>query len=151
MMPVMYNNNYQIVQTADYVMILVEMVHDARIIPIDAEHHDDYAKWMGDSVAHWEGDSLVIETVGLHPYQSRWSFTENVKVTERFDLLNGNKIRYHFTVDDPEVYSRPWSGEVAMNRRPEGDRMFEYACHEGNYAFPGILGGARRLEQQAAN
>ncbi|MEX0619077.1 MAG: hypothetical protein WDZ76_00760 [Pseudohongiellaceae bacterium] len=150
MMPVMYNNNYQIVQTPDHVMILVEMVHDARIIRIDDEHHTDYAKWMGDSVGRWEGDTLVVETVGLHPYQSRWGFTENVKVTETFEALNDNKILYRFTVDDPEVYARPWSGEIAMNRRPAGDRMYEYACHEGNYAFPGILGGARRLEAEAA-
>jgi hypothetical protein len=153
MMPVMYNNNYQIVQTEDYVMVLVEMVHDTRIIRIDAEHHSEHPKWMGDSVGHWEGDTLVVETVRLHPYQSRWSFTEDVKVTERFELIGENKIRYGFTIEDSEVYTRSWSGEVAMNRRPpDNDRMFEYACHEGNYAFPGILGGARRLEaEQASN
>jgi len=153
MMPVMYNNNYQIVQTEEYVMILVEMVHDARIVRIDDEHHNDYAKWMGDSVGHWEGDTLVVETVGLHPYQSRWGFTDNAKVVERFDLIGPDKIRYNFTVEDPAVYARDWTGEVAMNRRPVGsDRMYEYACHEGNYAFPGILGGARRLElEQASN
>ena len=152
MMPVMYNNNYQIVQTEDYIMIMVEMVHDARIIRLNDSHRTDYAKWMGDSIGHWQGDTLVVETIGLHPYQSRWGFTDNVKVTERFDLLEGNKIRYNFTVEDPMVYTRSWTGEVAMNRRPAGDRMYEYACHEGNYAFPGILGGARRLEaEQAAN
>jgi len=152
MMPVMYNNNYQIVQTSEYVMILVEMVHDVRIIPIDDEHKTgSYAKWMGDSVGHWEGDTLVVESVDLHPYQSRWGFTKNAKVTERFDLLSENKIRYSYTMDDPAVYRRPWTGELAMNRRPEGDRMYEYACHEGNYAFPGILGGARRLEAEQAS
>lgn len=154
MMPVMYNNNYQIVQTEDYVMILVEMVHDARIIRIEDSHRTDFAKWMGDSVGHWEGGTLVVQTVGLHPMQSRWGFTDQVKVTERFDLIEDNKIRYHFTVEDPEVYTRAWSGEVAMNRRPQdSDQIYEYACHEGNYAFPGILGGARRLEaeQAAAN
>lgn len=151
MMPVMYNNNYQIVQTENYVTILVEMVHDARIIRIDDEHNADYAKWMGDSIGHWEGDTLVVETVGLHPMQSRWGFTGNVKVSERFELIDENKIRYGFTVEDPEVFTRAWSGEVAMNRRPEdSDRMYEYACHEGNYAFPGILGGARRLEAEEA-
>ena len=148
MMPVMYNNNYQIVQTEDYVMIMVEMVHDARIVRIGDEHNAGFAKWMGDSVARWEGDTLVVETVGMHPMQSRWGFTGDVKVTERFDLIGPDKIRYNFTVEDPNVYTRPWTGEVAMNRRPEGDRIFEYACHEGNYAFPGILGGARRLELQ---
>jgi len=151
MMPVLYNNNYQIVQTEDYVMIMVEMVHDTRIIRIDGEHRIDFAKWMGDSIGYWEGDTLVVETIGLHPMQSRWGFTGNVKVTERFDLIEQDKVRYHFTVEDDEVYTRPWSGEVAMNRRPEdSDQIYEYACHEGNYAFPGILGGARRLEAENA-
>ncbi len=150
MMPVMYNNNYQIVQNEDYVMIMVEMVHDVRIIRLNDEHKTDYAKWMGDSVGRWEGDTLVVDTMGLHPYQSRWGFTEDVKVTERFDLIEGDKIRYNFTVEDREVYIRSWTGEVAMNRRPSGDHMYEYACHEGNYAFPGILGGARRLEAEQA-
>jgi len=150
MMPVMYNNNYQIVQTDDYVMILVEMVHDARIILLDDSHHSDYPKGMGDSVGRWEGDTQVVETVGLHPFQSRWGFTENARVIERFDLLGPDKIRYHFTVEDETVYARPWSGEIAMNRRPEeSERMYEYACHEGNYAFHGILAGARRLEIEA--
>ena len=150
MMPVMYNNNYQIVQTAGYVMILVEMAHDARIIRMNDEHRSDYPKWMGDSVGRWEGDTLVVETIGMHPFQSFQGYTENVHITERFDLIGANKIRYNFTIDDPAVYSRPWTGEVAMNRRPDGDQMFEYACHEGNYAFPGILGGARRLEMDQA-
>ncbi len=151
MMPVMYNNNYQIVQTEDYVMILVEMVHDVRIIRIGDTHRSDFARWMGESIGHWEGDTLVVETVGLHPFQSRWGFTEEAKVAERFDLIGPDKIRYNFTVEDPAVYSRSWTGEVAMNRRPSGnDRIYEYACHEGNYAFPGILGGARRLELEQA-
>ncbi|MEX0619575.1 MAG: hypothetical protein WD180_11540 [Pseudohongiellaceae bacterium] len=150
MMPVMYNNNYQIVQTPEYVMIMVEMVHDTRIIRIDDEHDDAHPKWLGDSIGYWDGDTLVVETTGLHPYQSFRGHTDNATITERFDLLNDNKIRYHFTVDDADVYTRPWSGEVAMNRRPQGDRMYEYACHEGNYAFPGILGGARRLERDQA-
>ena len=150
MMPVLYNNNYQIVQTEDYVMIMVEMVHDARIVRMDEEHDAEFARWMGDSVGRWEGDTLVVETVGMHPMQSRWGFTGDVTVTERFDLIGPDKIRYNFTVDDPNVYTRPWTGEVAMNRRPQGDRIFEYACHEGNYAFPGILGGARRLELQGS-
>ena len=152
MMPVMYNNNYQIVQTEDYLMIQVEMVHDTRIIPIDGAHNSKYAKWMGDSVGHWENDTLVVETVGLHPYQSRWGFTENAKITEHFNLLEDNKIRYTFTIEDPDTYRQSWTGEIAMNRRPDDSRMYEYACHEGNYAFPAILGGARRLEaENAAN
>lgn len=151
MLPVMYNNNYQIVQTPDYVMIMVEMVHDARIIRINEKHHDtDFGRWMGDSVGYWDGDTLVVESVNFNPYQSYRNSSEKLKVTERFELISQNKIRYSFTMDDPESYTRSWSGEVAMNRRPDGDRIFEYACHEGNYAFPGILGGARRLEHEAA-
>lgn len=151
MLPVMYNNNYQIVQTPDHVVILVEMVHDARIIRIDNEHYQtDMQKWMGDSVGHWEGDTLVVETVNFNKFQSYRNSSPQLKVTERFDLIAPDKIRYSFTMDDPQTYARTWTGEVAMNRRPEGDRIYEYACHEGNYAFPGILGGARRLEHEAA-
>lgn len=151
MLPVMYNNNYQIVQTPEHVMILVEMVHDARIIPIDDDHNSiDMQKWMGDSVGYWEGDTLVVETRDFNKFQSYRGSSPELTVTERFDLAGPDKIRYSFTMNDPQSYSRPWTGEVAMNRRPEGDRMYEYACHEGNYAFPGILGGARRLERDAA-
>ena len=152
MLPVMYNNNYQIVQTPGYVMILVEMVHDVRIIRIDDDHQrGEHKKWMGDSIGHWDGDTLVVETTNMHPFQSRMGFTEGVTVTERFELLSDTKILYSFTMDDPDAYTRPWTGEIAMKRRPEGEGMYEYACHEGNYAFPGILGGARRLEADAAS
>ena len=151
MLPVMYNNNYQIVQTPEYVMILVEMVHDARIIRIDQDHYNtDYQRWMGDSVGHWEGDTLVVETVNFNKFQSYRNTSPELKVTEHFELVGPDKIRYSFTMDDPETYARPWTGEVAMNRRAQGDRMFEYACHEGNYALKGILGGARKLEHEAA-
>ena len=151
MLPVMYNTNYQIVQTPDYVMILVEMVHDARIIRLDADHHEmDLQQWMGDSVGYWDGDTLVVETLNFNRFQSYRNSGPRLKVTERFELVGPDKIRYSFTMDDPDTFSRPWTGEVAMNRRPAGDRIYEYACHEGNYAFPGILGGARRLEHEAA-
>ena len=152
MLPVMYNNNYQIVQTPEYVMILVEMVHDARVIRIDEYHFDtDFEKWMGDSVGYWEGDTLVVKTRDFHPQQSYRGTSEQLVVTERFDLIEPDKIRYAFTMEDPLTYRSAWTGEVAMNRRPTGDRMYEYACHEGNYAFSGILGGARRLEVEAGN
>ena len=150
MLPVMYNNNYQIVQTPDYVMIMVEMVHDARIIPLNRDHHAaDLNKWMGDSVGHWEGDTLVVETRNFHDFQSYRGSSEALVVTERFELVGPDKIKYAFTMEDPASYQRAWTGEVAMNRRPAGDRIYEYACHEGNYAFPGILGGARAIEQQS--
>ncbi len=151
MLPVMYNNNYQIVQTPDYVVILVEMVHDARIIPLNQAHLEtDFGKWMGDSVGYWDGDTLVVQTRNFHPQQSFRGSSDQLIVTERFDLVEPDKIRYAFTIEDPLTYQRPWTGEVAMNRRPAGDRLFEYACHEGNYAFSGILAGARRLEVEGA-
>ena len=151
MMPTLYNNNYQIVQTDSHVMILVEMVHDARIIPINKDHRDsDLEKWMGDSVGHWEGDTLVVSTRNFHPQQSFRGSSEQTVITERFDLIGPDKIRYAFTIDDPLTYSQPWTGELALNRKPDGEVIYEYACHEGNYAFSGIMAGARRQELDAA-
>lgn len=152
MLPILYNSNYQIVQTEGYVMILVEMVHDARIIPIDKSHGSvDYEKWMGDSVGYWEGDTLVVKTHNFHPQQSFRGTSEDLLITERFTLQDENKIKYAFTLEDPKSYTQPWTGEIAMNRKAPGEVMYEYACHEGNYAFPGIMGGARRLEQDQAS
>ena len=151
MLPILYNNNYQIVQTPTHVMVFVEMVHDARIIPLDQNHNpNDLEKWMGDSVGYWDGDTLVVQTKNFHPQQSFRGSSNDLVITERFDLLNISKIKYTFTIEDPLTYSQPWTGEVAMNRKPEDEVMYEYACHEGNYAFPGIMGGARRLEMEAA-
>lgn len=150
MLPILYNSNYQIVQTPDYVMILVEMVHDARIIRMDDRHlENDFDKWMGDSVGYWEGNVLKVETRDFHPQQSFRGSSNEVVMTEEFELLGPEKIRYRFTIDDPLTYTQPWSGEVAMNRKAREERMYEYACHEGNYAFAGILAGARRQELEA--
>ncbi len=150
MLPVMYNNNYQIVQTADHIMILVEMVHDARIVRLDQEHYGtDFDKWMGDSIGYWEGDTLVVKTRNFHPQQSYGGSSEQLVVTERFELLEQDKIKYSFSLEDSLSYRSEWTGEIAMNRRPLNEPIYEYACHEGNYAFPGIMGGARRLEVQA--
>ena len=149
MLPILYNSNYQIVQTAEYVVILVEMVHDARIIPLDKNHSaTDFGKWMGDSVGYWEGDTLVVKTRNFHPQQSFRGSSDQLLITERFELLAQDKIKYAFTMEDPLTYRTAWTGEIAMNRKPQGEVMYEYACHEGNYAFPGILGGARRLESE---
>lgn len=151
MLPVMYNNNYQIVQTEDYLLIMVEMVHDARIIPLNQDPHaTDLQKWMGDSVGHWEGDTLVVETKNFNRLQSYRGSSDQLTVTERFELIAQDKIKYSFTMEDPLSYQRSWTGEIAMNRRPDNEPMYEYACHEGNYAFAGIMGGARELERQAA-
>ncbi|MEX0618717.1 MAG: hypothetical protein WDZ76_02425 [Pseudohongiellaceae bacterium] len=153
MLPVMYNNNYQIVQTEDYVMILVEMVHDARIIRLDDEHlPGTLPKWMGDSVGHWERDTLVVETANFRDEQLFRGATENLTITERFTRTADNKIVYSFTMDDPQGYATPWTGEIPMYLRPEESaRMYEYACHEGNYALSGILAGARRQEAEQAD
>ena len=151
MLPTLYNSNYQIVQTRDYVLILVEMVHDARVIPLNKDHNSqDMEKWMGDSVGYWENDTLVVQTKNFHPQQSFRGSSDQMIVTERFELLSKDKIKYAFTIEDPLTFTQPWEGEVAMLRKPKDEIIYEYACHEGNYAFPGILGGARRLEFDAA-
>lgn len=154
MLPVLYNNHSQIVQTEDYVMILAEMNHDARIIYMDGKVPANYPKWLGTSVGRYEGDSLVIETTGFHPQEGfrgslRHFFylSSGARVTERFTRLDENTLLYQFTVDDPQVYSRTWTGELPMNAVE--DQIYEYACHEGNYALPGILAGARQQELDA--
>jgi hypothetical protein len=141
----LYNNNYQIYQTKDEVTIVVEMVHDVRHIHLNAEHVP-FRQWMGDSVGHWEGDTLVVETVGLRPEQSFRGVGPNAKVIERFTRIGPRQILYHFTVEDPQTYTKPFSGELAFNASK--GPIYEYACHEGNYAMPGILAGARELEKQ---
>jgi hypothetical protein len=148
MIPLLYNNNYQIVQTRDTVTILVEMVHDARIIRIGGGHLPrSIRKWMGDSVGHYEGNTLVVETINFPEQQSFRGASPNVKVTERFTRIAPNKILYRFTVDDPATFTQPFSGEVAMNA---GEGWYEYACHEGNYAMPGILADERAKEREAS-
>ncbi len=140
----LYNNTYQIVQNQDYVMILVEMVHDVRIIRIDQDHKADTIKrWMGDSVGWYEGDTLVVETINPHPSQ-RAFITEAGKVVERFTRWSDEQILYEFEVTDPTLYSQTWRGEMSLNQSAEP--LYEYACHEGNHSFPGILAGARRQE-----
>jgi hypothetical protein len=149
-----YNNNYTIVQTKDHVMILTEMVHDARIIRLNATDHlaPQLAPWMGDSIGRWEGDTLVVETTNIHPLQRSqtsilWPYrgaSEKLNVTERFTRTGPDTIVYKFTVDDPATFSRPFSGELPFNRIDE--MIYEYACHEGNYAMSNILSGARAKE-----
>ena len=152
MLPVLYNNNYQIVQNADHVLILVEMNHDVRTVRLNSEHAPAHVKkWLGDSIGWWEGDTLVVETTNFHPGQGIRASTkhllyasEDLKVTERFTRVSDAGIKYEFFMDDPSVYSEVWKGELPLRRSDE--RIYEYACHEGNYAMPGILAGARREE-----
>ena len=148
----LYNSNYIIVQTPDHVMIMTEMVHDARIIRIGSGPRlpPHIRPWMGDSWGHWEGDVLVVETTNIHPLQP-YSSAE-MRVTERFSRMREDAILYEFTVYDPSTYTEPWGGQIPMTTMP--DQIYEYACQEGNYALSAVLSGARyqeRMEAEEAN
>ena len=148
---VLYNNTYQIVQSPTHAMILVEMVHDARIIPIvaskaDAKHDDaSIKKWLGDSVGWYEGNTLVVETKNVHP-QQRGYLSDNGTMIERFTRAEDGVVLYQFEINDPEQYSQVWKGEMPM--RAATGAVYEYACHEGNYGLLGILEGARMQEKR---
>ncbi len=149
---VLYNNTYQIVQSPGYAVILVEMVHDARIIPIvsgpdkasAARGPEAIKPWLGESVGWYEGDMLVIETKNVNPIQRGYVGPKG-KLTERFSRMADGNLLYRFEVEDPDQYTQAWRGEMPMRPAPG---LYEYACHEGNYAMPGILAGARRLERE---
>ncbi len=145
MLPIAYNNHYQIVQTPGYVMILVEMVHDARIIPTDGRPHGNTRRWLGDSVGRWDGDTLVVDTINFKPQVSFRGSSEHLHVIERFTRTGANTILYTFTIDDPTTWTRQWSGEIPL--RATGERLFEYACHEANYGLEGVLRGARAQDK----
>ena len=146
MMPGFYNHNYHIVQTPDHVVILVEMVHEARIIPLDGRAHlpPAFRQWMGDSIGRWEGDTLVVETVNL-----RHGYGEDggVRVVERLTRTDADTIDYRITVHDPRL-TAPWTALVPMTAME--DVLYEYACHEGNYSLANMLAGARADERAAA-
>ena len=148
---VLYNNMYQIVQTEDYVMILVEMVHDARVIPINGDHRPKaIEQWMGDSIGWWDGATLVVETVNLHPQQKARmmaSLSDQGRIIEKFTRYSDEQIFYEFEVIDPVFYTESWGGEISFNSTDT--KLYEYACHEGNYGLQGILGGYRRQEMDA--
>jgi len=142
-----YNNNIQIVQTPDHVMILMEMVHDARIVRLGATHLPRHIRpWMGDSIGRWEGDTLVVETTNFPPQQQFRGASENLKVTERFRRTDATTINYRFTVEDPTTFTAPWTGEIPF--RAMDELIYEYACHEGNYALANVLSGARNEEKR---
>jgi hypothetical protein len=144
-----YNNNYQFVQTPDNVVITVEMNHDARIVRLNSKHRTDYVRpYFGDSIGWWDGDTLVVETTNIPRSQQFAGSWENLKVTEKFTRVAEDRLHYVFTIEDPTMWDKPWSGEYEFH--PLGNPLFEYACHEGNHALPGILGGARVQEAQAA-
>jgi len=147
----LYNNNYRIVQTDTHVMILSEMVHHARIVRLNGKHLPAHVRPLfGDSIGWWEGNTLVVETTNFSPLHERFAhpayLTATAKVTERFTRYSKEQIFYAYTVEDPALYTQPWRGESSLNASPQ--ELFEYACHEGNYAMSGILSGARAQERQ---
>ena len=146
MLPLLYNNTYQIVQTKDEVAILVEMVHDVRHVRLNSRHAPAHVRsWLGDSIGWWDGPTLVIETTNYHPQENFRGSDENLKVTERLTRKGPDRIHYAFRVEDPTAFTRPWSGEYEFSASK--GPIYEYACHEGNYALHGILAGARENER----
>jgi hypothetical protein len=151
-----YNNNFQIYQPPGYVVIFQEMIHETRIIPLDGRPHagKNIQLWMGDSRGHWEGDTLVIDTTNFNDKIISNSFNccgasgSNLHVVERLTRVSADRIDYRYTVDDPATYTRPWTVDVPM-MKSDGP-LYEYACHEGNYALVDILKGAREQEKAAA-
>jgi hypothetical protein len=146
MIPGAYNNNVGIVQTSDHVVILNEMVHDHRVIPLDARPRVGEAirLWMGSSRAQWDGDTLVVSTTNFRPMVFR-SASEKFTLTEKFTLVDARTLVYEFTVTDPLTWVRPWTVQFPMTRISEP--IYEYACHEGNYSLRNILAGARKSER----
>lgn len=144
-----YNNNYQILQTADAVIIEVEMNHDVRQIRLNSKHRaDDVRPYMGDSIGWYEGETLVVETTHIPQAQHFMGSWKNLKITEKFTRVGQYRLHYQFTVEDPDTWDKPWGGEYEFS--PLDGRIYEYACHEGNYALPGILAGARAEEAEKA-
>ena len=146
MTPSVYNNNMQLFQTADHVVILNEMVHNARIIPLDGRAHlpDGLRQWVGDSRASWEGDTLVVTTTNFLRETSFGGSSASLNLVERITRIDADTLRYEFTVSDPTAWAAPWTARVDMTRTDEP--LYEYACHEGNYSMASSLSGARALE-----
>ena len=146
-----YNQNLQVFQTPDHVVLITEMVHTVRVVPLDGRLSlpGHVRQWSGDSRGRWEGDTLVIETSHFND-QRRWrGTTRNMTLVERLTRVDADTLAYEYTVDDPETWTRPWTASIPMRRSDEP--LYEYACHEGNYSMPGILGGHRADEAAAAD
>jgi hypothetical protein len=146
-----YNNNMQIVQTPGHVMLLAEMVHNVRVVRIDADFRNlGFRQWLGDSIGYYEEDTLVVITKNFSPWQIKEHLiSENVTLTERFRRVAEDEMHYSFTIEDPELYTQAWTAEMPMTTLDE--QLYEYAYHEGNYSLPAILAGARREEVDAAD
>jgi hypothetical protein len=164
MIPNLYNNFYQIQQTPDYVVIQMEMIHEARIIPLDGRPHvtESVRQWLGDSRGHWEGNTLVVETINFndkldggdlqpsHVIQTGHRGSgKTLRLVERFTRINENTIDYRFTVEDPATFTRPYTVAIPMRKAADDERIFEYACHEGNHAMVNILKAGRANEEAA--
>ena len=148
MLPALYNNLKRIVQTEHHVMILIEMVHDARVVRIGGEHVPaGERRWLGDSIGRWEGDTLVIETTNFGDRTGLSGGTRDLRTVERFSAVDKDSLLYRFTVEDPNTWTESWSGEYVWPRTDT--LLYEYACHEGNYALGNIMRGARLLEREA--
>jgi hypothetical protein len=153
MLPGFYNHNYQILQTPQYVAIVVEMIHDARIIPLDGRPHSPVPQWLGDSRGHWEGDTLVVETTNFNDKVFErsvvvTSFGAGSRLVERFRRVDKDTVDYQVTIEAPKMFTKPWTVSTPMSRAD--GLLFEYACHEGNYAMPHILSAVRAEEQASA-
>lgn len=148
MVPGGYNQNVEIIQHRDYVVLLNEMVHNARVIPLDGRQPANIPQWVGESRAHWEGDTLVIDTKNFHQSTSLRGSSPNMHLVERIKRVDADNLLYEFTVDDPTTWTKPWTAQVPMVKS-EG-LIYEYACHEGNYGMFGILSGARAVEKKKA-
>ena len=147
MLPGPYNDNYQIFQSPGYVAIVVEMIHDVRIIPLDNRPQlpSNVQQWLGDARGHWEGNTLVVETTNFTDKTRFRNTSDKMRLTERFTRTAPDTILYEFTVNDPATYTKPWTAQLTMSKSPS--RLYEYACHEGNYGMVGILAGARAEEK----
>ncbi len=141
--PSAYNNNMQLFQTPDHVVVMTEMVNTSRVIPLDGTPHLDpeVLQWSGDSRGYWEGETLVVETRNFDAKRKWRGTTSSARLVERFTRVDADTLEYQFTVTDPETWTSPWTASVPLRLNPEP--MFEYACHEGNYSMPVMLGGAR--------
>jgi len=157
MLPYSYNSNYQIVLTTDAFVVHVEMIHDARIIHLDGRPHlpPEMRRWMGDSVGHWDANTLVVDTTNFNDgggfygdAGGNFGWDRNLHLIERFSLMDADTLRYQFEIDDPTAFTQPWKGELTMARSP--GRIFEYACHEANYSLVNMLRGYRAAEREPA-
>ena len=158
MLPYSYNSNYQIMQTKDAFVVYAEMIHDTRIIRLDGRPHlpPEIRLWLGDSIGHWEGETLVVDTTNFNDSGGfygdaggNFGWDRNLHLIERFRLLDADTLLYRFEIDDPTAFTQPWKGELTMSR--SSGPIYEFACHEGNYALPNLLRGYRASERQPAN